>query len=370
MTGIGRDDFTGDQIYTHAFFRIPMLMFENSSFGRMSLSAKIIYSLFLERMVLSKKNGWMDEDGRAFIFFTIKDIMANINCHTEKATNALDELEKIGLIERVHQGQGAPSRIYVKDFIDHEKEQGEDSEAIEKPMDSQIHKNRNPKLTKIEILDSQESKSLIHKNRNPKLTKTETPDSQESKSNKPDNNKPENSKPYENKDRLTDGSIARACEADDVDNSSDGIIKVVSDSKGTARRKAQDLSDERAAMLEQIKENISYNDVLSSCHDYRDVEFVNAVVDVMLETVCARQPIIKIGKEDLPAAVVKERLLSLRYESFIELIDSLRSPLNGKPVRNQKAYILTSLYNAAITGATNWQFSFRDTGIFHPLGEQ
>ena len=208
------------------------------------------------------------------------------------------------------------------------------------------------------------------KNRIPKLVDNAFLESEDSHSNNLDNNKPENSKPYENKDRLTDGSIARACEADDVDNSSGGIIKVVSDSEGTARRKAQDLSDERAAMLEQIKENISYNDVVSSCHDYRDVEFVNAVVDVMLETVCAKQPMIKIGKEDLPAVVVKERLLSLRFESFIELIDSLRSPLNEKPVRNQKAYILTSLYNAAITGATNWQFSFRDTGIFHPLGEQ
>ena len=368
MTNIPRDDFTGDQIYTYAFFRIPMQLFEDPQFSKLSLSAKILYSLFLERLGLSKKNGWMDEDERFYIYYTLKDIMENMNCYDHKAVDLLDELENIGLIERVHQGQGAPSKIYVKDFIEHEKEQEKAPETLEKPKDSETHKNRIPKFTKRAILDSQKSHSLIHKNRIPKFTKRAILDSQDSHSNNLDNNKPNKSEPYGNNDGLIDGSIARACEADDVDNSSDGIIKVVSDSEGTARRKAQDLSDERAAMLEQIRENIHYNDVISLCRDHFDVEFVDGVIGVMLEAICSKEPMKEIGKEQIPTQIVKEKLLSLDEGSFTELIDRLRA--NGKPVKNESKYILTAAYNQAVSGATKWQFEYRDTGIFRPLGEK
>ncbi len=70
-------------------------------------------------MGLSVKNGWMDSDKRVYIYFTQEDAMALMSCGKDKATKLFRELDKdgIGLIERKKQGQGRPTRIYVKNFI-------------------------------------------------------------------------------------------------------------------------------------------------------------------------------------------------------------------------------------------------------------
>ena len=70
-------------------------------------------------MGLSVKNGWMDSDKRVYIYFTQEDAMTLMSCGKDKATKLFRELDKdgIGLIERKKQGQGRPTRIYVKNFI-------------------------------------------------------------------------------------------------------------------------------------------------------------------------------------------------------------------------------------------------------------
>ena len=69
-------------------------------------------------MNLSAKNGWLDEEGRVYIIFTIEEIKGALGCAEKKAVKLLDELEKkCGLIERKRQGLGKPNLIYVKNFI-------------------------------------------------------------------------------------------------------------------------------------------------------------------------------------------------------------------------------------------------------------
>ena len=59
----------------------------------------------------------MDAAGRIYIYYTLNSIMEDVGCAVQKAVKLLGELEKYGLIERVRQGQGRPSRIYVKNFL-------------------------------------------------------------------------------------------------------------------------------------------------------------------------------------------------------------------------------------------------------------
>ena len=67
-------------------------------------------------MSLSAKNGWLDEQGRVFIIFTIEDVKRSLCCADNKATKLLRELEEFGLIERKRRGLGRPSLVYVKNF--------------------------------------------------------------------------------------------------------------------------------------------------------------------------------------------------------------------------------------------------------------
>jgi len=112
------DYYYGDKSGQFSYFRIPRQLVTSDQFRRLSTDAKLLYGL-LDRMGLSAKNDWYDKMGRVFIFYTLDEIQADLNCGHDKATKLLVELDTgkgIGLIERVRQGQGKPAKIYVKRF--------------------------------------------------------------------------------------------------------------------------------------------------------------------------------------------------------------------------------------------------------------
>lgn len=103
----------------YAFFRIPKLLITDSRFDGVSSDAKLLYGLLLDRMELSYRNGWVDDQNRVFIIFTVEEVMETLRCRSEKAVHLFAELDSkkgIGLIERKRQGLGKPAIIYVKNF--------------------------------------------------------------------------------------------------------------------------------------------------------------------------------------------------------------------------------------------------------------
>ena len=110
------DYFYGQAGELFAFYRIPKALFQEPRFQTLSTDAKTLYGILLDRMSLSVKNGWLDEQGRVFIIFTIEDVKRALCCADNKATRLLRELEKFGLIERKRRGLGKPSLVYVKNF--------------------------------------------------------------------------------------------------------------------------------------------------------------------------------------------------------------------------------------------------------------
>ncbi len=110
----------GNEAEQYTFYRIPKLLFDDPYFGELSTDAKVLYGLMLDRMSLSLKNGWMDEDGRVFIYFTAETIMEMLGCANGKCAKLLQELDTktgIGLITRIKQGLGKPDVIYVHKCI-------------------------------------------------------------------------------------------------------------------------------------------------------------------------------------------------------------------------------------------------------------
>ena len=110
------DYFYGQQSDLFTFYRVPKVLFTNERFWNISADAKMLYGILLDRMSLSVKNGWLDEQNRVFIIFTIEDVKRALCCADNKATKLLRELEKFGLIERKRRGLGKPSLVYVKNF--------------------------------------------------------------------------------------------------------------------------------------------------------------------------------------------------------------------------------------------------------------
>lgn len=96
-----------------AFIMLPKKLLTDERYNSLSPVSIMIYSVLADRASLSEKNGWIDSDGRVFIYFAINEMAKLIGCGRNKTINSLKQLEKLGLIERNRQGQGKASKIYV-----------------------------------------------------------------------------------------------------------------------------------------------------------------------------------------------------------------------------------------------------------------
>lgn len=153
------DYFYEEQSESYSFYRIPKMLFTEEIFEALSTDAKVLYGLLLNRISLSRENGWMDDAGRVYVYYTIKSVKKSMRCANTKACGLLRELDEFGLIERKKQGLGKPTIIYVKDFT---------------------------RFRKAELLGSDKQNSVI--------LHTGTLDNRKSESNKTEKNKTESSK--------------------------------------------------------------------------------------------------------------------------------------------------------------------------------
>ena len=127
----------GGEAEQYTFYRIPKLLFSDPILRELSTDAKVLYGLMLDRMSLSLKNGWLDDNERVYIYFTVEDVCDQLCCKKDKALKLFTELDTdkgIGLIERIRQGQGKPSRIYVMRFL-----------GVKEPQTSEKSKSRSRK---------------------------------------------------------------------------------------------------------------------------------------------------------------------------------------------------------------------------------
>ena len=55
-----------------AFYRIPRVLFTDDRFKNLTTEGKVLYGLLLDRVSLSRENGWIDEHGRIYIFLRFR----------------------------------------------------------------------------------------------------------------------------------------------------------------------------------------------------------------------------------------------------------------------------------------------------------
>ena len=110
------DYFYGQSGELFSYFRIPKALFHDCRFRQLSTDARTLYGILLDRMSLSVKNGWLDEQGRVYIIYTVREVQESLCCAEHKAVKLFRELEQADLIERKRRGLGRPSLIFVKNF--------------------------------------------------------------------------------------------------------------------------------------------------------------------------------------------------------------------------------------------------------------
>ena len=103
--------------------------------------------------------------------------------------------------------------------------------------------------------------------------------------------------------------------------------------------------ERRETYRAQVMTNVDYNYLVS----YTEVDRgrLDELVGLMLDTVCSTKATIRVAGEELPAEVVRSRLLKLTGAHLLYVLDRISE--NTTEVRHVKQYLLTALYNAPLT---------------------
>ena len=294
--------FYGNDAEQFTFYRIPKVLFTDHRYKAVSVEAKVLYGLLLDRMSLSIRSGWLDDDGRVYIYFTLEEAIEFLGFGKDKLVRLFQELDRdrgIGLIERKKQGQGKPTKIYVKNFII----PGDAPLTSEKPKSEPPTPPQTSEIAKSRLLPGRSADCGISA---PNYTDKKETEWSDTESIYPP-------PPPQPPKRV----------------------------KGRQRMRMDEIEQYRAL----IKENIDYERLLEE-HPY-DQELIDGYVELIVETCCSRREYIRVNQEDMPRDLVKSRLLKLDKEHITYVMDCLSK--NTTLVGNIKAYTLSALYNAPIT---------------------
>lgn len=285
----------------------------------------------LDRMSLSIRNGWLDDDNRAYIFFTTNDVMEQMCCGTEKATKMLTELDSekgIGLIERVKQGQGKPAIIYLKKFYELEDTA------------------RSTKLSEIESQDFQESKVKTFENRKTRLSEIESQDFRESK-NKTFENRKSGLSEIESLEFRKSKCNYNNINNTDINNTDINYIYPINQDnyniQNSDTQTEEEWIDRYTKTVDEIKTQIDYDYLIN--HAERDI--VDEVVNIMAEVMTVYRPKYKIEGDfiEYNAVVNKFRQITAQKLEICLLAYSRKI----QRIKNPKAYWISTLYNIPLT---------------------
>ena len=290
--------FYGREADQYSFYKIPKLLFTEEYFKKVSVEAKVLYGLMLDLMSLSMKNQWFDTEGRAYIYYSLEDIMDALGCSNKKAISIMKELDiesGIGLIEKKRQGQGKPTMIYLKQFMIQETQKCNNYISGEKPAISEV---KNLHVLKCKNVMSR-SEEFTH---------------------------PEVKKLHTNKNNINNTELSNT-ESNHIISENDGMGFDVE------------------AYLKIIKENIEL-DILLERYPY-DRELLTGIFDLILETVLCKNKSIVVASSEYPAELVRSKFLKLNMFHVEYAMDCMRK--NTSKIHNIKKYLLAALFNAPST---------------------
>lgn len=391
MQKIQFDYFRGMEAEQYSFYRVPKVLFTAECFKSLSCEAKVLYGLMLDRMSLSIKNRWFDDEDLVYIIFTVDEIAELMNCGTQKAVKLIKELDTsngIGLIEKKRLGLGKPNVIYVKNFMikeipnqlmktDNVQKQeeyfteetvmGENAGEIAdmqsecnfqeeianlqkqeeergKSAVSQNCENHHSKIVKITNQELSESQFKNSENHNSGMMKTTNQEFPESQFNNYEN---QNSGMMKMEIQEFPKSQSNKTDINNTDFSETDIIQSYQIQSGSlVSHDKRDVFEEMKIYRELIQERIEYK--------YHEQEDVDELVELMVEVMMMPDDsTIRIAGVDKPVALVKNRFMKLNYSHIEYVLFCLHR--NTTKVGNIKAYLLTTLYNAPLTISNYYQ---------------
>ena len=332
----------GQEAESYSFYRIPKILFKAKAFDRLSTDAKLLYGILLDRMQLSIRNGWVDAEGKVYIYFRRQKVMEELDCCQKKAGQLMAELDDkngIGLITRIHQGLGKPDRIYVHRCTLPQMEiRGSPSDDSDGPDSG--NQAESAGLTDEgaygDFVPSSEV-SEIHVQRCKKYP-----------------SKGAGNIPLEVSERScnkTEINKTEMSETDLIPSNGEGIRGQTAASRA-GNGEADGRKDGYAAAIEEyslfreyFEEQCELKILQEKNPGYREV--LEEMISILTDTCTSTKPVIRIGGDDRPAQIVRSRFMKLDSGHIQYVLNCFAE--NTTKVRNIRQYLLTALYNAPST---------------------
>lgn len=332
------DYYYGIEAEQFSFYRVPRLLIKDERFKGLSSDAKLLYGLMLDRMALSMKNGWLDDENRAYIIYAVENIMEDLGCSKPTCIKIIKELDSdngIGLIEKKRRGLGKPDIIYVKNFAsvpekgDAEKPANDDVSTEVKNLYFKKERNltsgsKEDELQEVKEIDFQREKNLTSGSKETGLQEVKE------------------FSPNYNNTNYNDQNHTDVSYTNPINQSGRNMGSPGAQGKGDAI----DVIDETAAYMKLIRDNIEYEHYMKY-GSHGDREIFEEIYETICDVVCVKRRTIRINGEDYPYELVKSRFLKLD-SSHVEYVMGCMKDTTTK-VTNIRAYLLTTLYNAPLT---------------------
>lgn len=307
----------------YSFFTDPAL-------SGLSLGAKVLYRFMLDRAAANRQNGAKE----AYIIYTVEQVKQDLTCTVQKAVHYLKELENSHLISRIRRGHGQPALTYVTAYQTAEEEQQTDASDEDEKVTT-CSENQRFSKTENHVRTEKKVKTSMPKRQDVRLSKTDIhlesscAFPKDFPKRKPHiyNNLYQESVNTSNKDIKKENLYTESIHP----SITESLIKT-------------SMMDDASRWIteEQVKEQIEY-EVLKDRHDSRQVD---EIVMIMTDALNATGTI-RIKGRDLPADIVRNRLMKLTFSHIEYVLDCLSKVT--KRIRNIYGYILTSLYFAPAT---------------------
>ena len=329
------DYYYGAQAEQFNFIRIPKAMIVDPMFEDLSVNAKLLYGVLLDRMNLSMKNRWFDSENRVYIIYQIAEIMEDFNFSKKTAVRYLNELENFGLVEKKRRGLGLPSLLYVKNFVvfqDHSEPDDTDFDDVAEDD------NLNENMETSRGIQREISRGVrTYTSRSADMETSKSVRQVTSRGVKSELQEVTKRGPLISKTNSNNININNTKESNNI--LSNPIVKNAVDGMG---REEESLFEKYTKM---VKDNIDY-DVLISRH-YLEKSMIDGMVNLIVETIISEKDYIIISSTKFPKEAVKSRFSKLDISHIEYVLECMNH--NTTNIKNIKKYLLAALYNAPTT---------------------
>ena len=346
------DYYYGIEAEQFSFYRVPRILIKDERFKYLSSDAKLLYGLMLDRLSMSMKNGWFDEENRAYIVYALDNVMEDLGCSKPTCIKIIRELDAengIGLIERKRRGLGKPDIIYVKNFATleaEEKLESEPGDTVSTDVSAEV-KNFNFKREKNFTSESKEDEP-------PEVKEFDFKEKREFTSESKSAEIPEVKKfDFKREKNFTSGG--KETELQEVKNpapnynnnnyNNQSYNNPINQSENSDGDRMDEM-DSANAYMELIKKNIEYEHHMKYAQ-YSEKDLYQELYEVICEIVCVKHKTVRIGGDEYPYELVKSKFLKLNSSHLDYVISCMRN--TTKKINNIKAYMVTALYNAPST---------------------